>query len=261
MPRDSLIVVKLGGSVLRSQASLAGAVAEVARHLKQWDRAIVVPSAFSGVTDALAESASKAGRDARATAALLATGELESAARLALALDAQGIETSTVHPASIGLYASGPALDASPVSVQEDAVEYLLARCRVLVVPGFVAVDDAGRTCCLGRGGSDLTALFLAHALGAGACRLVKDVDGLYESDPNAKGANPTGKRPRRFASLDWDGALALDGSIVQHKGVRFAQGVLLSFEVGAVGSDNPTRVGAYATVLEEACEAHGDST
>ena len=256
MSRDGLIVLKLGGSVLRSQASLAGAVEEVARHLKQWDRAIVVPSAFSGVTDALAESASKSGRDARATAALLATGELESAARLALALDAHGIETSTVHPASIGLYASGPALDASPESVQEDAVDYLLARSRVLVVPGFVAVDDAGRTCCLGRGGSDLTALFLAHALGAGACRLVKDVDGLYESDPNVKHS----KKPRRFASLDWDGALALDGSIVQHKGVRFAQGVLLSFEVGAVGSDNPTRVGAYVTVLEEACEARGDS-
>ena len=42
-------------------------------------------------------------------------------------------------------------------------------------------------------------------------CRLVKDVDGLYEWDPAKEGPSP-----RRFASVNWIHALTLDGGIVQ---------------------------------------------
>ena len=56
--------------------------------------------------------------------------------------------------------------------------EALQARLRerpILVVPGFVGRHEDGRLSLLGRGGSDLTALFLAARLG-GKCRLLKDV-------------------------------------------------------------------------------------
>ncbi|MFG0259501.1 MAG: hypothetical protein ACF8LK_04030, partial [Phycisphaerales bacterium JB041] len=101
------------------------------------------------------------------------------------------------------------------------------------------------------RGGSDLTALFLAQRLGA-SCRLVKDVDGLYEWDPSLPGA-----RPRRFATLTWDEALALDGTIVQHKAVRWARQHGLPFEVGSLAATEVSRVGDFVVAFaaeDDAC-------
>ena len=92
-----------------------------------------------------------------------------------------------------------------------------------------------------------------ASQLGA-RCRLVKDVAGLYERDPASPG--PT---PRRYRTLSWGDALALDGRIVQHKAVRFAQRERLAFEVGAFGRDDASHVGAtgatwHADEPEVAC-------
>ena len=112
-----------------------------------------------------------------------------------------------------------------------------LARTGLAVVPGFVAVDASGNTVLLGRGGSDLTALFLAQRLRA-SCRLVKDVDGLFAVDPvRSRGA-------RRVATADYRELLALGGRLVQQKAVSFAAQHDLGFEIGALGSDAATRIG-----------------
>jgi homoserine dehydrogenase len=72
------------------------------------------------------------------------------------------------------------------------------------VVPGFYGRGPDGKIYLLGRGGSDLTALHLAHSLGA-ACRLLKDVDGVYDADPG----HPT-RSARRYAQLSYEDALRL---------------------------------------------------
>jgi aspartokinase len=114
----------------------------------------------------------------------------------------------------------------------------------VVIVPGFLGRSTRGETTLLGRGGSDLTALFIAHHLRA-RCRLVKDVDGLYDRDPAEGGA-------RRFESVCHDDVLALSEGIVQHKAVRFARDVRLEFEVGCLGEDRGTVVGGGESRLEE---------
>lgn len=235
-----LIVLKFGGSVLRDETTLRLAVHEVYRWRRTGHRVIAVVSALAGQTDALLRQARNICDcpDSAAVAALLANGELHSAALLGLHLDRAGVPTRVLTPSAIRLIATGPALDADPVSVDARALLHALARCGVVVVPGFVAQDSSGRTVVLGRGGSDLTALFLAHALNAHRCRLVKDVDGLYESDPSAPGATPA-----RFARARWDDALATDGSIIQHKAVAFARSRRLSFELGGFNSVAPTRI------------------
>jgi aspartate kinase len=50
-------------------------------------------------------------------------------------------------------------------------------------VPGFLATRSQ-QIVTLGRGGSDLSAVLLAEALGADRCILIKDVDGYFTSDP-----------------------------------------------------------------------------
>ena len=250
---DNLIVLKFGGSVLRDELHVRAVAEEVARHVHRGARVVAVVSALEGTTDALLARAEaySASPNPFATAQLLATGELASAALLGLALDSIGIRAETLDAASAGFRTEGEPLDAAPVAVDLPGVVEALGRVRAVVVPGFVGRDERGRTTVLGRGGSDLTALFLAQRLGA-SCRLVKDVDGLYEWDPSLPG-----ERPRRYASLPWDEALALDGTIVQHKAVRWAREHRLQFEVGSLGAAEATRVGEFGLTFvaeDDAC-------
>jgi homoserine dehydrogenase len=241
--RDNLTVLKFGGSVLAREHDLASAVHEIYRWVRAGQRVVAVVSALGKTTDKLLAQAHQYGSapEPAALASLVATGELSSAALLGLALDRAGLPAEVLDAARISLRTSGPILDSEPVSVDIGAVLNALDRASVVVVPGFLGRDDAGRTTLLGRGGSDFTALFLAHALGAGRCRLVKDVKGLYERDP----ARP-GPLARIFRSLSWDDALRLDGRIVQHKAVRWAKDRQLEFEVAALNGTEASSVGPF---------------
>jgi homoserine dehydrogenase len=118
------------------------------------------------------------------------------------------------------------------------------------VLPGFVGKDRSGKTTLLGRGGSDLTALFLAQRLG-GTCRLIKDVDGLYTSDPNSR----TGASAARFLRVGYPTAARVGGAVVQLKALDFAERHRLRFSVSSIGSDRETEVGPYtdSVALSEA--------
>ncbi|QQG44085.1 MAG: aspartate kinase [Candidatus Roizmanbacteria bacterium] len=52
------------------------------------------------------------------------------------------------------------------------------------IVTGFIGYAPDGRITTLGRGGSDLTAAYLANLLNADALYFWKDVDGFYVDDP-----------------------------------------------------------------------------
>lgn len=250
-------VLKFGGSVLRDEADVARAVHEIYRWVRRGERVVAVVSALEGTTDALIERArtyaeSPESLHAGAYATLLATGEQTSAALLGLALDRAGVPVEVLDAASISLRTSGTVADGFPESIDARKILATLERVPVVVLPGFIGRDAEGRTTLLGRGGSDLTALFVAERLrDAGAtgtrCRLVKDVDGLYEFDPASA---PPGAGPGRYATVHWDGALALDGGIVQHKAVRYAKEKGLAFEVGAALRDDATVVGDLQTTL-----------
>ncbi|WP_438802985.1 amino acid kinase family protein, partial [Isoptericola croceus] len=55
---------------------------------------------------------------------------------------------------------------------------------EVPVLAGFQGVGTDNRITTLGRGGSDISAVALAAALGAERCDIFTDVDGIYTSDP-----------------------------------------------------------------------------
>lgn len=237
-----LTVLKFGGSVLGKESDLRRAAHECYRWSRAGHRVLAVVSALEGTTDQLVARADRYGSSGcpASRAQLIATGELTSASLLSLALARAGVPATSLTPAEIGLLTEGPPLDSSAVGLDVAATRAALDQWAVVVVPGFVGIDASGRTTLLGRGGSDLTALFLADRLGATACRLIKDVDGLYEFDP----ARP-GPRPRRFASITWDHALALGGGIVQPKALRHARERGLAFEVAALHEHESTYVGA----------------
>lgn len=247
----SLIVLKFGGSVLSGREGLQGAVHEIYRWRRRGRRVLAVVSALGGRTDALLELGrevtSQGEASAYAQAALLGNGESESAALLALHLDRSGVPAVPLTPGAVGLTGQGDATDAIPVDLDPAPINQALEDPGVVVVPGFLGVDVAGRAIHFGRGGSDTTALFLAHVLGAQRCRLVKDVPGLYESNPSG-----TVPPPRLYERASWDDALATDGTVLQHKAVRLARQWGRPFEVAGLNGDRASRVGPWSSVLAD---------
>lgn len=249
MPHAPLIVLKFGGSVLLDENRLRMAVHEIYRWRRDGWRVIAVVSALCGTTDALIARCRRLHDrvSAHAHAAVIAGGELECAALLGLHLDRAGLPASVITPCAASFLAEGPPLDANPRTIDHRIIDRALTRDGVVVFPGFVALDDSGRTVTLGRGGSDLTALYLAYALHAERCRLIKDVDGLYENDP-ARSDPP----PQRYECATYDDALATDGSIIQHKAVRYAQQHGLMFELARFNGTRPTRIGTTSSRLSD---------
>ncbi|HLO39624.1 MAG TPA: aspartate-semialdehyde dehydrogenase [Phycisphaerales bacterium] len=243
----SLTILKFGGSVLRSEEDLRRGVHEAYRWVRAGSKVVVVVSAFEGTTDKLLTQARSYtdATDDQACALLLATGEFTTASLLSLAFVRAGIPARVLGPQAIQLKTRGRGTDADPASIDRRIIDRTLAQVPVVIIPGFVGVDDDSQFTLLGRGGSDLTALFLAAELGASRCRLIKDVDGLYDRDP----ALP-GPPARRFRTVSWETALTLDGGVIQHKAVLLARARGLSFEVGSFQRSDVSVVGSEPDVF-----------
>jgi homoserine dehydrogenase len=240
---NRIIVLKFGSSVLRSENDLPTAVHEIYRWWRDGFQVVAVVSAFGNTTDELTQRALSVCEhpDDALFAALLATGETTSSVLLGLALNRSGIPSSVLDAETAGLGTDGPILDANLSSVNTECVFKALKR-GVVVLPGFVGKSRSGTTTLLGRGGSDLTALFLAERLG-GTCRLIKDVDGLYTSDPNSQSGPPAA----RFSRVSYATAVRVGGAVVQQKAIEFAERVRLRFTVSSIGSCRATEVGPHA--------------
>lgn len=181
-----VLVQKFGGSSLATGEHLQLVAGRVAEAYRRHRALAVVVSARGDTTDELlriAEAVSRT-RPARETDQLLATGEVASAALLAMALQDRGVPAVSLTGAQAGIRAEGNHGAGAITGVHTGAVLDLLALERVAVVAGFQGVDDRGTVVTLGRGGSDTTAVALAAALGACRCEIYTDVDGVYTADP-----------------------------------------------------------------------------
>jgi len=231
-------VLKFGSSVLGSERDLPVAVAAVGRELAAGRRVVAVVSAFGRTTDELLARAEQLGLppDSEATAALLASGETVASALLAIALHHASVPAILLDPVQAGLRTGGARLAAEPRAVDAGRIRAALSR-GVAVLPGFAGRDAAGGTTLLGRGGSDLTAIFLARALG-GDCVLFKDTDGIYTADPNLDAT------ARRFACASYRTVIEVAGQAVQERAVRFAAARGVEFFVTTTDGGEGTWIG-----------------
>jgi aspartate kinase len=190
---ERIVVIKLGGSILVNPKAYKRAAIFV-RNRQRADPdeyLVVVVSAQEGATNKLERTARKIVREPLAATLdlLWSTGEIRSAAILALELQALGVRAIplNIHQAGLRLSASGSedAHFSAAVQFTPERLYGALAKCRVAIVPGFFATDPEDTIASLGRGGSDLTAVLLAKGLQACRCELIKDVPGYFTNDPH----------------------------------------------------------------------------
>jgi homoserine dehydrogenase len=236
-------VLKFGSSVLGVEGDYPAAALEVYRHVRDGEKVVAVVSALAGETDALLDQAERVGGggDPALVARVARTGELHSAALMALALGRLGLRACTLDPHEMGLVAQGEPLDSNLVSLDVAAFQAKLAEHDAVVVPGFTAVHEAYGAVTLGRGGTDLSAVFFAARLDAHRVRLIKDVDGVYAEDP-AK--NPFAER---YVELDYQLAAQVSAGLVQEKAIRAAEAEGVLIEVAALAAGEATRIAHVA--------------
>ena len=96
--------------------------------------------------------------------------------------------------------------------------KYVRENFDVLVVCGYVAMNEIGEITTLGRGGSDYTAVLIAKMLGIDEVEIYTDVDGIYDSDPKFN------IHAKRYHEISYHHMLALKSRVLNDKCVEYAQ-------------------------------------
>jgi aspartate kinase len=181
-----LVVQKFGGTSVADPDRIREVADHIARTQRHGDQVVVVVSAMGRETDELirlAAAVSKV-RPGREMDMLITAGERKATALLCMALHDIGSPAESFTGSQAGFITDTSHTNARILEVRPDRVRASLDAGRVPVVGGAQGVSTERDVTFLGRGGSDTTAVALAHALGADVCELYTDVSGVFTADP-----------------------------------------------------------------------------
>src|SRR5262245_21005947 len=184
---NQLVVMKFGGTSVAGTAELRRAAERIVAAREQGTSVVAVLSARGKTTDRLLEAAREISErpDPREMDMLLSTGERESCALCAMAINDLGHKAISLTGSQAGIVTDSSHTKARIIDVRADRIEEALSEDRIVLVAGFQGVSTESRdVTTLGRGGSDTTAVTLAAALGADVCEIYTDVAGVFSADP-----------------------------------------------------------------------------
>jgi aspartate kinase len=222
----ALIVHKYGGTSMGSTERIRNVAKRVAKWARAGHQMVVVPSAMSGETNRLLglakELAPAKASDAysRELDMLAATGEQASSALLAIALQAQGLESVSYAGWQVPIRTNSAYTKARIESIEDARVRADLAAGKVVIITGFQGLDQLGNITTLGRGGSDTSAVAVAAAMKASECLIYTDVDGVYTTDPRVV---PEARRLHTVSFEEMLEMASLGSKVLQIRSVEFA--------------------------------------
>jgi aspartate kinase len=152
---------------------------------------------------------------------LISVGERISCALVAMAISDLGHDAVSLTGSQAGIVTDTVHGKAKIVDVRARRIHEALDAGRVVLVAGFQGVSTEYDITTLGRGGSDTTAVALAAALGADACEIYTDVDGVFTADPRIVPA------ARKLHALSYEEMLEMSASgarVLQLRSVEFAR-------------------------------------
>jgi len=182
----ALIVQKYGGTSIGDAQRIRKVAERVVGAADAGQRVCVVVSAMGHTTDELVDLAAQISPapHARELDMLLSAGERISMALLSMAIIELGREAISFTGSQAGIVTDTSHGKARIVDVKAKRVHEALNAGKIVIIAGFQGVSTAFDVTTLGRGGSDTTAVAMAAALGADACEIYTDVDGVFTADP-----------------------------------------------------------------------------
>jgi aspartate kinase len=235
----AFLVQKYGGTSVGTAERIRHVAARVAEAHQAGHKLVVVVSAMSGVTDGLIKLAKEVSPEpsARELDMLVSTGEQQTIALTAMALQSLGISAISLTGAQAGIVTDRLHTKAKISNISPKKVLEYLDSGHVVIVAGFQGQNDDGHITTLGRGGSDLTAIALAAALKADTCEICTDVDGVYTADPRLV---PNAKKIDEISYDEMLELASLGAKVMQARSVEFAKKFKVKFVVRSSFNDNP---------------------
>jgi aspartate kinase len=99
-------------------------------------------------------------------------------------VNARGCRAASYTGSQAGIITDTRHGQAKIVEIRPGRIKESLDAGNVVILAGFQGLSTEFDITTLGRGGSDTTAVAMAGALGAEACEIYTDVDGVYTADP-----------------------------------------------------------------------------
>ncbi|MHB8441613.1 MAG: aspartate kinase [Candidatus Tyrphobacter sp.] len=241
---SSVAVLKFGGTSLATAEQRAMARLRMREALDEGHAVVAVVSAMGRAPEPYATDSLLALVDGRASTRnsdlLLATGEMIAAAVFAQELEAAGTPAVALTGAQAGIVTDERFGDATILRVDPAALREVLERRSVPVVAGFQGASESGAVVTLGRGGTDLSAIAIGHALGAERIEIYTDVSGVMTADPQRIG----GARSVERATLEEITELAQHGAKVMHyKAAEYARRTGTRYRIRGLATDRGTLV------------------
>jgi len=246
-----LIVQKFGGTSVADSQKILAAARKAVRAQQEGNQVVMVVSAMGHNTDLLIDLANQITEQppAREMDMLLSTGEQVSVALMAMAIHSLGHEAISLTGAQIGIKTDSTHTKARIQSISTERVRSALDEGKIVIAAGFQGIDEDYNITTLGRGGSDTTAVALAAVLGADACEIYTDVDGVYTTDPRVL------PQARHISRVSYDEMLelaSLGAGVMHNRSIEFAKKFNVPIHVRTSFSDVP---GTMITALPEAAD------
>src|SRR2546430_1175530 len=233
-----LVVMKFGGSSVADTEKIKDVARRLVRAREEGRRVVAVLSAMGDTTDELIRLAHKisARPHPREYDMLISVGERISNSLCAMAVHDLGHEAISLTGSQAGIVTDTVHGKAKIAEVRATRINDALDAGKIVLVAGFQGVSaDSHDVTTLGRGGSNLTAVALAAALGAGACEMYTDVEGVFTADPRLV------PHARRLPAVTYEEMLELSASgakVLQLRSVEFARNHDVRLQVRSTFSD-----------------------
>jgi len=217
-----LLVQKYGGTSVGTIERITRVAERCLAAQRAGHDVAVVVSAMSGETNRLLKLVGQIQDDPndREVDVIVSTGEQVSVGLVALAIRKLGGKARSFLGHQVKILTDSAFARARIVSIDADPVRAAFRDGAIAVIAGFQGVDEGGNITTLGRGGSDTTGVAIAAALGADACEIYTDVDGVYTTDPNLV---PTARKIDRISYEEMLELASLGAKVLQIRSVELA--------------------------------------
>ncbi|CAM2936062.1 aspartate kinase [Helicobacter burdigaliensis] len=218
-----LVVQKYGGTSVGDCERILNVAKRVSETKQKGHGVVVVVSAMSGETDKLLGYTKFFSRlpNLRESDMVLSAGERVTSALLAIALEELGFKAISLSGRAAGIITDDSHTKARIEYIDVARLNALLAKDYIVVVAGFQGVTKEGEVTTLGRGGSDLSAVALAGALGADLCEIYTDVDGVYTTDPRIE---PNAKKIDKISYDEMLELASMGAKVLLNRSVEMAK-------------------------------------
>ena len=218
-----VIVQKFGGTSVGDLERIQNVAKRVSKSVKEGHQVVVVVSAMSGETNKLVGYTEFFGENPERSEVdmVLSSGERVTAALLSIALNQIGHKATSMTGRRAGIVTDAAHTRARIERIDPTPMKAALAEGKILVIAGFQGVNEEGLVTTLGRGGSDLSAVAVAGAIGADLCEIYTDVEGIYTTDPRIE---PTAKKLNNISYDEMLELASLGAKVLQSRSVELAK-------------------------------------